>query len=157
MGNYGEYNINADIIRVGKAFGIPRPIPWIWFTELAEEFRMYEKGPDCSSFSHAVLFNGSTGDWFRTTAGFRQPTLFYHLPQKENHGVSAKEAALLPVSAKEAALLPTSVLQNSEEEQEADFLQDRLDTNKGYKMKLGPDKTKVMTNNQNDFQREISK
>ena len=129
---------NSSAHSVNLIHGIGRGVPNVW------------KRP-------RVLFNGSTGDRFRTTVGFRQPTLLYHLPQKENHGVSAKEAALLPVSAKEAALLPTSVLQNSEQEQEADVLQDRLDTNKGYKMKLGPDKTKVMTNNQNDFQREISK
>ena len=27
-------------LRSVAAFGTPRPIPWIWFTELAEEFRM---------------------------------------------------------------------------------------------------------------------
>ena len=37
----------------------------------------------------------------------------------------------------------------------AGVLIDRLDrTTTRYKMKIGPDKTKVMTNNPNDFQRE---
>ena len=45
---------------------------------------------------------------------------------------------------------------NSEEE-EAGVLVDRLDiTTTRYKIKIGPDKTKVMINNQNGFQREIN-
>ena len=60
------------------------------------------------------------------------------------------------VSASEDDLFLTSALQNAEEEEEADVLVDRLDTTTTrYKMKIGPDKTKVMTNNPNDFQREI--
>ena len=41
-------------------------------------------------------------------------------------------------------------------EEEAGVLVDRLDTTR-YKMEIGPDKTKVMTNNPNGFQREIKK
>ena len=42
------------------------------------------------------------------------------------------------------------------EEEEAGILIDRLDrTTTRYKMEIGPDKTKVMTNNPNGFQREI--
>ena len=42
------------------------------------------------------------------------------------------------------------------EAEEADVLVDRLDTTTTrYKMEIGPDKTKVMTNNPNGFQREI--
>ena len=45
---------------------------------------------------------------------------------------------------------------NTEEEDEAGVLVDRLDTTTTrYKMEIGPDKTKVMTSNQNGFQREI--
>ena len=41
------------------------------------------------------------------------------------------------------------------EAEEADVLVDRLDTTTTrYKMEIGPDKTKVMTNNTNGFQRE---
>ena len=50
-----KYNINANLIRVIK--------------------NLYDKA------TSAVLFNGSIGDWFRTTVGVRQgcllsPTLF---------------------------------------------------------------------------------
>ena len=45
---------------------------------------------------------------------------------------------------------------NAEEEEKAGVLVDRLDTiTTGYKMEIGPDKTKVMTHNPNGFQREI--
>ena len=48
------------------------------------------------------------------------------------------------------------VVVNAEEEEEAGVLIDRLDrTTTRYKMEIGPDKTKVMTNNPNGFQREI--
>ena len=48
------------------------------------------------------------------------------------------------------------IVVNAEEEEEASVLVDRLDTTTTrYKMKIGPDKTKVMTNNPNGFQREI--
>ena len=48
------------------------------------------------------------------------------------------------------------IVANAEEEEEAGVLVDRLDTNTtSYKMEIGPDKTKVMTNNPNDFQREV--
>ena len=45
---------------------------------------------------------------------------------------------------------------NAEEEEEAGVLVDRLDTTTTrYKMEIGPDKTKVMTNSSNGFQRGI--
>ena len=48
------------------------------------------------------------------------------------------------------------VVVNAEEEEEVGVLVDRLDTiTTRYTMEIGPDKTKVMTNNQNGFQREI--
>ena len=48
------------------------------------------------------------------------------------------------------------IVVNAEEEEMAGVLVDRLDrTTKRYKMEIGPDKTKVMTNNPNGFQREI--
>ena len=48
------------------------------------------------------------------------------------------------------------IVVNAEEEEEAGILVDRLDrTSTMYKMEIGPDKKKVMTNNQNGFQREI--
>ena len=48
------------------------------------------------------------------------------------------------------------IVVNVEEEEEAGVLVDRLDrTTTRYKMEIGPDKTKVMTNKPNGFQREI--
>ena len=48
------------------------------------------------------------------------------------------------------------IVVNAEDEEEASVLVDRLDTTTTrYKMEIGPDKTKVMTNNLNGFQREI--
>ena len=48
------------------------------------------------------------------------------------------------------------IVVNAEEEEEAGVLIDQLDrTTTRYKMEIGPDKTKVMTNNPNGFQREI--
>ena len=45
------------------------------------------------------------------------------------------------------------IVVNAEEEEEAGVLIDRLDrTTTRYKMEIGPDKTKVMTNNPNGFQ-----
>ena len=49
-----------------------------------------------------------------------------------------------------------AIIVNVEEEEEAGVLVDRLDTTTTkYKMEIGPDKTKVMTNNPNGFQRKI--
>ena len=48
------------------------------------------------------------------------------------------------------------IVVNAEEEEEAGVLVDRLDTTiTRYKMEIGQDKTKMMTNNSNGFQREI--
>ena len=48
------------------------------------------------------------------------------------------------------------IVVNAEEDEEAGVLVDRLDTTTTrYKMEIGPDKTNVMTNNPNSFQREI--
>ena len=48
------------------------------------------------------------------------------------------------------------IVVNPEEDEEAGVLIDRLDrTTTRYKMGIGPDKTKVMKNNPNGFQREI--
>ena len=51
--------------------------------------------------------------------------------------------------------LADDIVVNAEEEVEAGVLIDRLDTTtRRYKMEIGPDKTKVVTNNPNGFQRE---
>ena len=48
------------------------------------------------------------------------------------------------------------IVVNAEDEEEAGILVDRLNTTTTrYKTEIGPDKTKVMANNSNGFQREI--
>ena len=138
MGNNEEININTSIIRAIE--------------------NLYDKAQ-----SGEVLFNGSTGEWFRTTVGDRQgcllsPILFNIFLERimcEKLDVHEGSVGI------EDDLLATFPLQmttvvNAEEEEEAGVLVDRLDrTTIKYKMEIGPDKTKVMTNKPNCFHREI--
>ena len=111
----------------------------------------------------AVLFNGSTGEWFRTTVGVRQgcllsPTLFNIFLERimcealDGHEGSVSIGGRLTTNFRFA----DEIVVNAEEEKEVGVLVDRLDTTTTrYKMEIGPDKTKVMTNNPNGFQRKI--
>ena len=111
----------------------------------------------------AVLFNGSTGEWFRTTIGIRKGcllslTLFNIFLERimcealDDHEGSVSIRGQLITNLRFA----DDIVVNAEEEEEAGILVDRLDTTTTrYKMEIGPDKTKVMTNNPNCFQREI--
>ena len=111
----------------------------------------------------AVLFNGSTGEWFRTTVGVRQgcllsPTLFNIFLERimcealDDHEGSVSIGGRLITNFRFA----DDIVVNVEEEEEAGSLVDRLErTTTRYQMEIGPDKTKVMTNNPNGFQREI--
>ena len=131
-----KYNINANIMRVIE--------------------NLYDKAQS------AVLFNGSTGEWFRTTVGVRQgcllsPTLFNIFLERimcedlDDHEGSVSIGGRLITNFRFA----DDIVVNAEEG-EADVLIDRLDrTTTRYKMEIGPDKTKVMTSNPNGFQREI--
>ena len=132
-----KYNINASIIRAIE--------------------NLYDNAQS------AVLFNGSTGEWFRTTEGVRQgcllsPTLFNIFLQRimcealDDHEGSVSIGGRLITNFRFA----DDIVVNAEEEEEAGVLIDRIDrTTTRYKMEIGPDKTKVMTNNPNGFQREI--
>ena len=132
-----KYNINASIIRAIES--------------------LYDKAQS------ALLFNGSTGEWFRTTVGVRQgcllsPTLFNIFLERimcealDDHEGSVSIGGRLITNFRFA----DDIVVNAEEEKEAGVLIDRLDrTTTRYKMEIGPDKTKVMTNNPNGFQREI--
>ena len=132
-----KYNINASIIRALE--------------------NLYDKAQS------AVLFIGSTGDWFRTTVGVRQgcllsPTLFNIFLERimsealDDHEGSVSIGGRLITSFRFA----DDIVVNAEEEEEAGVLVDRLDrTTTRYKMEIGPDKTKLITNNPNGFQREI--
>ena len=130
-----KYNINASIIRAIE--------------------NLYDKAQG------AVLFNGSTGEWFRTTVGVRQgcllsPTLFNIFLERimcealDDHEGSVSIGGRLITNFRFA----NDIVVNAEEE-EAGILIDHLDrTTTRYIMEIGPDKTKVMTNNPNGFQRE---
>ena len=128
-----KYNINASIIRAIET--------------------LYDKAQS------AVLFNGSTGEWFRTTVGVRQgcllsPTLFNIFLERimcealDDHEGSVSIEWRLITNFRFA----DDIIVIAEEEAEAGVLED---TTTRYKMEIGPDKTKVMTNNPNGFQREI--
>ena len=133
-----KYNINASII---------------WAIE-----NLYDKAQS------AVLVNGNTGEWFRTTVGVRlrcllSPTLFNIFLERimcealDGHEGSVSIGGRLITNFR----FTDDMVVNAEEEEEAGILVDRLDTTTTrYKMEIGPDKTKVMTNNPNGFQREIT-
>ena len=133
-----KYNINASIIRA--------------------IVNLYDNAQS------AVLFNCSTGEWFRTAVGCRQgcllsPTLFNIFLERimcealDDHEWSVSIGGRLITNFRFA----DDIVVNAEEEEEAGILVDRLDTTTtGYKMEIGPDKTKVI-NNPNGFQREIKR
>ena len=132
-----KYNINASIIRVIE--------------------NLYDKAQS------AVLFNGSTGEWFGTAVRVRQeslvsPTLFNIFLERsmrealDDHEGSVSIGGRLITNFR----LADDIVVNAEEEEEAGVLVDRLErTTTRYKMEIGPDKTKVMTNNPHGFQTEI--
>ena len=122
-----KYNINASIIRAIE--------------------NLYDKAQS------AVLFNGSTGEWFRTTVGVRQgcllsSTLFKIFLERimcealDDHEDSVSIGGRLITNFRFA----DNIVVNAEEEEEAGILTDRLHrTTTRYKMEIGPNKTKVMT------------
>ena len=132
-----KYNINASIIRAIE--------------------NLYDKA------QNVFLFNGSTGEWFRTTAGVRHgcllsTTLFNIFLEiimceaLDDHEGSVSIGGRLITNFHFA----DDTVVNAEEEEEAGVLIERLDrTTTRYKLEIGSDKTKVMTSKPNGFQREI--
>ena len=111
----------------------------------------------------AVQMNGSRGEWFRTTVGVRQrcllsPTLFNIFLEQimsdalEDHdgkvSIGGRNIINLQFADDRDAL--------AEEKQELEALVESLDkTCTRYKMEISAEKTKLMTNSANGFQREI--
>ena len=124
-----KYNINANIIRLIES--------------------LYDKAQT------TVLFNGSAGDWFRTTAGERKrcllsPTPFNISLERIKYGTLDDHAGSVSIR------FADDITVNAKGGEEASVLVDRLDTTTTrYTMEVGPDKTTLMTNNPNGFQREI--
>ena len=159
-----QQNLYHVFIDFKKAFGR------VWHEALWATMRKYKINASIKraienlydKAQSAVLFNGST-EWFRTTVGVRQgcllsPTLFNIFLERimcealDDHEVSVSIGGRLITNFRFA----DDIVVNAEEEEEAGVLIDRLDrTTTRYKMEIGPDKTKVMTNNPNGFQREI--
>ena len=132
-----KYNINASIIRAIE--------------------NLYDKAQS------AVLFNGSTGEWFRTTVGVRQgclltPTLFNIFLERIISEALGNQEGIVSIGGRLITnfRFANDIVINAEEEEEAGVLVDRFNTTTtSFKMEIGPDKTEVMTNNPNGFQREI--
>ena len=132
-----KYNINSSIVRAIE--------------------NLYDKAQS------AVLFIGSTGKWFRITVRVRQgcllsPTFFIIFLERiicealdEHEGSVSIRGRVIT-----GFRFADDIVVNAEEEEEVGVLDDWLDrTTTRYNMEIGPDKTKVMTNNPNGFQREI--
>ena len=124
-----KYKISANIIRVIE--------------------NLYDKTQS------AVPFNGRSGDWFRTTVGVWQwcllsPTLFNIFQEGiiealGDHEGSVSIGGRLITNFRFA----DDIVVNTEDEEEADVLADGLDrTTTFYKLRIGPVKTKMMTNKQ---------
>ena len=118
---------------------------------------LYEKAQS------AVLFNGSTGERFRTAEGVRHrcllsPVLFnisldwIMCEALDDHESNIIIGGRLNTKFRFA----DEIVVIGEEAAEAGVLVDRLyTTTTRYKMEIGPDKTKVITNNPNGFQRDF--
>ena len=114
-----------------------------------EPLKIYMTRPGVQSCSMAA------GEWLRTTVGVRQgcllsPALFNIFLERivcealDDHEGSVSIGGRLSTNFRFADDI---VINAEEEEEEAGILIDRLDrTTTRYKMEIGPDKTKVMTN-----------
>ena len=104
---------------------------------------------------YAIHMNGSTGEWFRTTAGVRQgcllsPTLFSIVLERIISDALEEHDGKVS-TAESAASHDIDAL--AEEEQELVESLDKTCTR--YEMEISAQETKVMTNSTNGIQREI--
>ena len=117
----------------------------------------------CNKATSAVLFNGSIGDWFRTTVGVRQgcllsPTLFNIFLQRimtdalEDHEGTVSIGGRTITNLRYADNIDGSA---GEEKELANFVE-RLDrASTAYGMEISAEKTKLMTNNTSGINTEI--
>ena len=132
------YNINANLIRVIE--------------------HLYDKA------TSAVCFNGSTGDWFRTTVGVRQgcllsPTLFNIFLEGIMTDALEDPQGTVSIGGRTITNLrfADGIDGLAGEEQELAKLVESLDkTSSSYGMEISGEKTKLMTNSINDITTDIT-
>ena len=122
------YNINANLIRVIK--------------------QLYDKA------TSAVYYNGSIGDWFRTTVGVRQgcplsPTLFNIFLERIMTDALQEHEGTVSIGGRTVTNLrfADDIDGLAGREEELKSLVERIDkTSKDYGMEINAQKTKLMTN-----------
>ena len=111
----------------------------------------------------AVLFNGSTGDWFRTTVGVQQrcllsPTLFNIFLERIMTGALKEHEGTVSIGGRTNTnfRFADDIDGLAGEEEEVTKLVERLDkASTAYGMEISAEKTKLMTNNTSGINTEI--
>ena len=132
-----KYNISTSLIQVIK--------------------NLYNKA------TSAVLFNGSIGDWFRTTVGVRQgcllsPTLFNIFLEKVMTDALKDHEGTVSIGGRTITNLCFAYYTDglAGEDEELANLVERLDkASTAYDMEISAEKTKLMTNNISGINTEI--
>ena len=132
-----KYNISSNIIKVVK--------------------HLYDRA------TSAVLFNGTTGEWFKTTVGVRQgcllsPTLFNIFLERIMTDALADHEGSVSICGRTITNLrfADDIDGLAGSEVELTSLVERLDkTSQAYGMEISAEKTKTMTNNTQGIQTEI--
>ena len=132
-----KYNISANLVRTTE--------------------QLYDKA------TSAVQMNGSIGEWFRTTVGVRQgwllsPTLFNIFLERIMSVALEEHDGKVKIGGRNITNLrfADDIEVLAEEEQELEALVESVDkTSTRYKMEIGAERTKLMTNSANGIQSEI--
>ena len=111
----------------------------------------------------AVLFNGSIGDWFRTTVGVRQgclhsPTLSNIFLERIMTDALEDHEGTVSIGGRTTTNLRFADDTNGlagEEEELANLVEHLDKASTSYGMEISADKTKLMTNNTSGINREI--
>ena len=135
--NMKKYNISTNLIQVIK--------------------NLYNKA------TSAILFNGSIGDWFRTTVGVRQgnllpPTLFNIFLERIMTDALEDHEGTVSIGGRTITNLrfADDIDGLAVKEEELENLVGRLDkASTAYGMEISAEKTKLMTNNSNSIIKEI--